>query len=92
MLARRQVAEPFREGVALVHSSRLRMPQAAGAGVMAGTKAGPAKCAAREHRSSHRHVSPKRLVSLQPFARPSSRRQGAHPGGLAGRPDSVEPR
>ena len=63
------MAESSREGAALVHSSRLRMSQAAGAGVMAGSKAGSAKCAARERRS-HRHVSPKRLVSPEPFAPP----------------------
>ena len=68
-------AESLREGAALVHSSRPRMSQAAEAGVMAGSKAGSAKCAARERRS-HRHVSP------EPFARPSSRRRGVHPGGL----------
>ena len=85
------IAESLREGAALVHSSRRRKSQAAGAGVMAGSKAGSAKCAARERRS-HRHVSPKRLVSPEPFTRPSSRRRGVYPGGLAGRPARVPPR
>ena len=48
-----------------------------GAGVMAGSKAGSAKCAARERRT-HRHVSLKRLVSpLFSATRGASRMAGA---------------
>ena len=89
--AARSVADSSREGVVLVHSSRPRMSQAAGVGVMTGTKAGTAKRAAGERRPPG-HVSPKRLVSPEPFARSSSRRREVHPGGPATLAARVSPR
>ena len=65
-----------REVVALVHSSRPRMSKAAGAGVMASSKAGSAKYAARDRRLP-RHVSPKRLLSPNPFPAPTPREEVA---------------
>ena len=59
--------------------------------VMAGSKVGSAKCAARERRRP-RHVSPKRLVSPDPSARPLSRRRGEHPGGPPSLPARMPPR
>lgn len=78
--AARSVADSSRRCVALVHSSSPRMSQAAGVGVMACSKAGTAKCAAGERRPP-RYVPLKRLVSPKPFADPSARRRGVHPGG-----------
>ena len=70
----RSVAGPSSEVVALVHSSRPRMSQVAGLGVMGGSKARTTKCTAGERRSP-RHISPKGLVFLEPFAGPSFRRR-----------------
>ena len=68
------------------------MSQAAGVWVMAGAKAESAKYATRERRS-HRLVSPKELLSPEPFAHPPL------PGDerclrerLASRPARVPPR
>ena len=81
------VADSSREGVALVHSSWPRMSQAAGAGVMAVSKAGTAKCAAAERRSP-RHVSPPGTLRS-----PSSQATRAASGRVGeSSPTSVAPR
>ena len=66
------------------------MSQAARAGVMAGSKAGSAKFAAPERRS-HRHVSPKRLISPNPSPAPPPGNDGCIRGSCRVVPHECRP-